>query len=117
MNFRFSGRMLTFTALSLLLIWLLLWFALLTNADARQRIVWLLLALSPLMVVGWFLWRGRISAFAWAGFAALGYFAQGVTVVLTSKSDAGYATVEIFLSMALFTSASTVLRAHRRHFR
>lgn len=96
------------------MIWLCVWLGLLTYADRQQRILWLALALLPLVIVGYHVWRYRKSGFAWCGFMSLGYFAQGVTVVLTSKSDAGYASVEIFLSLLLFTAASAALRANRQ---
>jgi len=115
MNFRFSGRMLALAAMGVLVIWLLVWLGLLTYADTQERVLWLVLALLPLAPVGYFLWRDRKGGYAWCGFLALGYFAQGITVVLTSKSDAGYAAVEVLLSMLLFIAASAALRARRRH--
>ncbi|HVC37031.1 MAG TPA: DUF2069 domain-containing protein [Gammaproteobacteria bacterium] len=115
MNFRFTGRTLVLTAMSLLMIWLLSWLGFLTHADRQQRSMWLVLALLPLVIVGYFLWRDRKGGYAWCGFIALGYFAQGVTVVLTSKSDAGYAAVEVFLSLLLFTAASAALRMLRKN--
>ncbi|HVA55324.1 MAG TPA: DUF2069 domain-containing protein [Gammaproteobacteria bacterium] len=115
MNFRLSGRALTLATTGLLVIWLFVWLGLLTYADAQQRILWLMLTLLPLAPVGYFLWRDRKGGYAWCGFLAIGYFAQGITVVLTSKSNAGYAAVEVLLSMLLFIAASAALRARWRH--
>lgn len=115
MNLRISGHMLTLAAMGALMIWLCVWLGLLTDADRQQRILWLALALLPLVIVGYHVWRDRKSGFAWCGFMALGYFAQGVTVVLTSKSDAGSAVVEVFLSLLMFMAASAALRIPRRH--
>ncbi|HVC27936.1 MAG TPA: DUF2069 domain-containing protein [Gammaproteobacteria bacterium] len=114
MNFRLSGRALTLAAMGLLVIWLLLWLGLLTYANRQQRILWLSLALLPIVIAGYHVWCNHKSGFAWCGFISLGYFAQGVTVVLTSKSDAGYAAVEMFLSLLCFIAASAALRVHRR---
>ncbi|MDE2090936.1 MAG: DUF2069 domain-containing protein [Gammaproteobacteria bacterium] len=97
------------------MIWLLVWLGLLTHADTHERVLWLVLALLPLSPVAYFLWRDRKGGYAWCGFLALGYFAQGLTVVLTSRSDAGYAAVELFLSILLFIAASAALRARRRY--
>jgi len=115
MNFRFSARALVLTAMILLMLWLLLWLGFLTHADRQQRILWLVLALLPLVIVGYFLWRDRKGGFAWCGFMALGYFAQGVTVAFISKSDAGSGAVEVFLSLLLFSAASAALRARRQN--
>lgn len=113
-NFRFSGRGLSLTALILLALWLLLWLGWLTHATIGERAVWLVLALVPLAVVSYFVSCNSKSGFAWCGFLSLAYFAQGITVVLTSKSDAGFATVEIFLSLLLFTATSAALRRRRQ---
>jgi len=115
MNFRFSARTLVLIAMILLMLWLLLWLGFLTHADRQQRILWLVLALLPLAIVGYFLWHDRKGGFVWCGFMALGYFAQGVTVTLTSKSDAGSGAVEVFLSLLLLTAASAALRARRQN--
>jgi uncharacterized membrane protein len=114
MNLRFTGRALTLATIFLLMLWLIFWFGFLTRADLQQRVTWLMLVLLPLMIVGYFLWRDREAAFVWSGFIALGYFAQGVTVVLTSKSDADYAAMEVFLSLLLFSAASATSRMRHR---
>ncbi len=114
MNFRFTGHSLTLAAIVLLLLWLSLWLGLLASAGIQQRIAWLLLALLPLLIVGYFVLRDMKGGFAWCGFISLGYFAQGVTVTLTSRENALAGTVEIFLSLLLFTSAGITLRAYRR---
>lgn len=114
MNVRLSGRALTLTALTLIGIWLLLWLGLLTQATPAERITWLVLALIPLVIVAAFVARNIKSGFVWCGFVSLGYFAQGVTVTLTSRSDSAYGAVEIFLSLLLFTAASVSLRARRQ---
>ncbi|MGH8282795.1 MAG: DUF2069 domain-containing protein [Gammaproteobacteria bacterium] len=114
MKLRFGGRSLALAALTLLGLWLLLWLGILTHTSMRERIVWLALALPPLVVVGYFVVRDLKSGFVWCGFISLGYFAQGITVSLTSKTDAGFGTVEVFLSLLLFTAASAALRARRQ---
>ncbi|MGB9429336.1 MAG: DUF2069 domain-containing protein [Gammaproteobacteria bacterium] len=114
MNLHFTGRTLSLTALMLLGLWLLLWLGFLTRAGMRERALWLVLALLPVIIVSYFVWHNLKSGFAWSGFISLGYFAQGLTVVLTSKSDAGFGSIEIFLSLLLFTAASAALRARRR---
>lgn len=114
MNLRFSGRGLTLGALVALGIWLVLWLGWWTRATASERVLWLILALAPLVIVSFFVVRNVKSGFVWCGFLSLGYFAQGITVTLTSRSDAIYGAVEIFLSLLLFTAASATLRARRR---
>ncbi|MGA9852643.1 MAG: DUF2069 domain-containing protein [Gammaproteobacteria bacterium] len=115
MNLRFTGNNLTLMALILLGLWLFVWLGFLTPASMQQRSAWLVLALLPLIIVGYFVWRDFKSGFVWCGFLSLGYFAQGITVALTSKSDSGFGAVEIFLSLLLFTAVSATLRAQRRH--
>ena len=114
MKLRYSGRVLVLAAGAVLAIWLCLWQGVLTQANLNARAAWLGLALLPLLLVAYPAWRGHKGGFAWCGFLALGYFAQGITVLLTSKSDAGYASVEIFLSLLLFLAASAALRSLRR---
>lgn len=114
MSLRFSGRGLTLIALAALGLWLLLWLGWLTQAVLSQRALWLVLALAPLIIVSVFVADDKKHGFAWCGFLSLGYFAQGVTVTLTSRSDAAYGAVEIFLSLLLFMAASVVLRARRQ---
>ena len=114
MRLRFSGRGLTLAAGAALGLWLLLWLGWWTPATGRQRAIWLVLALVPLAFVTSFVARNSKSGFVWGGFVSLGYFAQGITVALTSRSDAGYGAVEIFLSLLLFTAASAALRARRQ---
>src|SRR5574337_1083334 len=114
MSVRFSGRSLTLGALGALGVWLALWLGWWTHATASQHALWLVLALAPLVMVTLFVVRGAQGGFVWCGFVSLGYFAQGVTVTLTSRSDAAYGAVEIFLSLLLFTAASATLRARRQ---
>ncbi|MGH8280136.1 MAG: DUF2069 domain-containing protein [Gammaproteobacteria bacterium] len=114
MSIRLSGRALVLAALVLLVLWLFPWLGWLTEARPAQRITWLVLALAPLAVTGFFVSRDSVGGFAWSGFLSLAYFAQGVTVVLTSRSDAGFAAVEIFLSLLLFSAAGAALRLRRR---
>lgn len=114
MSLRFSGRGLTLIALAALGLWLLLWLGWLTQAAFSQRALWLVLALAPLIIVSVFVATDKKNGFAWCGFLSLGYFAQGVTVTLTSRSDAAYGAVEIFLSLLLFMAASVTLRARGR---
>ncbi|MGH8379232.1 MAG: DUF2069 domain-containing protein, partial [Gammaproteobacteria bacterium] len=115
MNLRFTGRTVTLAALALLGFWLLVWLAFLTQAGRQERIIWLVLALLPLVIVTCLVTLNFKSGFVWCGFISLGYFAQGITVTLTSKSDSVFGAVEIFLSLLLFTAVSAVLRAQRRH--
>lgn len=117
MSLRFSGRGLTLGALGALGVWLLLWLGWWTQATAGEHVLWLVLALAPLIIVTLFVLRDVQGGFAWCGFVSLGYFAQGITVTLTSRSDAAYGAVEIFLSLLLFTAASAALRARRRQVR
>ncbi|MGH8379026.1 MAG: DUF2069 domain-containing protein [Gammaproteobacteria bacterium] len=114
MKLRFSGHSLTLTTLVLLGLWLLMWLGYFTHTRMQERIVWLILALTPLMIVSYFVLRNLKSGFVWCGFISLGYFAQGITVTLTSKTDAGFGAVEVFLSLLLFTAASAALRARRQ---
>ena len=114
MSLRFSGRGLTLGALGALGLWLALWLGWWTHATAGERVLWLLLTLVPLVIVTLFVARNVKGGFAWCGFLSLGYFAQGITVTLTSRTDAGYGTVEIFLSLLLFTATSAALRARRQ---
>jgi uncharacterized membrane protein len=114
MNFRITGRRLTLSSLGLLALWMLLWLGLLISVNGRERISWLCLALLPIVIVSHYVYRNHKGGYAWSGFMALGYLAQGTTVVLTSKTDADYATVEVFLSLLLFTAASAGLRERRR---
>lgn len=113
MNLGVSGRGLTLAAGAMLGLWLLLWLGLWIHATGHERAIWLALALAPLVVVIFFVARNSKSGYAWSGFVSLGYFAQGVTVALASRSDAAYGAVEIFLSLLLFTAASATLRARR----
>lgn len=114
MSLRFSGRSLTLIALATLGLWLLLWLGWFTQSVPSQRATWLVLALVPLILVSVFVAGDKKNGFAWCGFLSLGYFAQGVTVTLTSRSDAVYGAVEIFLSLLLFMPASSTLRARGR---
>lgn len=114
MNIRFTGRGLTLIALGLLALWLILWLGWLTQATLAQRTAWLVLALAPLILMGYFVGRNSEGGFAWCGFLSLAYLAQGVTVVLTSASDTRFAAVEIFLSLLLFSAASAALRLRKR---
>ncbi|MGH8397704.1 MAG: DUF2069 domain-containing protein [Gammaproteobacteria bacterium] len=114
MNLRFNSRSLTLAALTVLGLWLLLWLGFLTHAGMQERIVWLILALVPLVIVSFFVLRNLKGGFVWCGFISLGYFAQGITVTLTSKTDTGFGTVEIFLSLLLFTATSAALRGRRQ---
>lgn len=114
MNIRLTGRTLALTALGLLGLWLLLWLGWLTQASAAQRATWLVLALAPLVLLGYFAACDSAGGLAWCGFLSLAYMAQGITVVLTSHSDANYAAVEIFLSLLLFSAASAALRLRKR---
>lgn len=114
MNIRFTGRGLALTTLCLLALWLILWLGWLTQATPAQRATWLVLALAPLILIGYFISRNSEGGFAWCGFLSLAYLAQGVTVVLTSASDAKFAAVEIFLSLLLFSAASAALRLRKR---
>ncbi|MDE2235077.1 MAG: DUF2069 domain-containing protein [Gammaproteobacteria bacterium] len=115
MKAHFSGRALALSAMVLLAAWLCLWLVALTQANIRERVVWMSLALLPLLLVAYPVWRGQKAGFAWCGFLALGYFAQGITVLLTSKSDGGYASMEVSLSLLLFIAASAALRGLRRN--
>ncbi|MGH8293392.1 MAG: DUF2069 domain-containing protein [Gammaproteobacteria bacterium] len=114
MNLRFSGRGLTLSALAALGVWLVLWLGWWTHTTASQHVLWTVLALAPLVIVTLFVVRDVQSGFVWCGFVSLGYFAQGITVTLTSRSDAAYGAVEIFLSLLLFTAASATLRARKK---
>lgn len=110
MSLRFTGQTLSLAALSLLGLWLLAWLGWLTQATLAERSLWLVLALAPLVILGYFVSRNSRGGYAWCGFLSLAYFAQGVTIVLTSKSDADFAAVEIFLSLLVFSAASAALR-------
>lgn len=114
MNLRFTGQALSLTALTLLGLWLFVWLGLLTQATPSEHSLWLVLALAPLVILGYFVSRNSQNGYAWCGFLSLAYFAQGITVVLTSHSDAGFAAVEIFLSLLVFSAASAALRLRQK---
>lgn len=114
MTVRLTGRALTLAALVLLFLWLILWLGFLSRTGAAERGAWLVLALLPLLIVGYGVARDFKGGYVWCGFLSLGYFAQGVTVALTSRENATAGGVEIFLSLLLFTATSAVLRTRRQ---
>jgi uncharacterized membrane protein len=108
---RISGRLMARSAFAALVAWLALWFGILANAPSGVRLVWAGASLLPLALLAPFLFRGTKAGYTWAGFLSLGYFAQGVTVTLGSRSI--YGAVEIFLAILLFFAASAALRESR----
>ena len=111
MSLRFTGRNLTLAALALLLLWLIFWLGWLVATSPAEHALWLALALPPIIIVAMAVRRDIKGGYVWCGFVSLGYFAQGMTVVLTSREYAMAGAVEIFLSLLLFTSTSAALRA------
>jgi uncharacterized membrane protein len=112
MNFRLNGRTLVRGAFLALALWIGFWLGVLAVAPPQIRLIWAGLSLLPLVILAPFLFRGGKTAYGWAGFLSLGYFAQGIAVTLGSRSLNG--AVEIFLSILLFFGAAAALRELRR---
>lgn len=108
MKFRFSGRSLVRGTFLALVLWLGFWLGVLGVAPPQIRLIWAGLSLLPLAILAPFLFRGSKTAYGWAGFLSLGYFAQGIAVTLGSRSLNG--AVEIFLSILLFFGSTAALR-------
>ena len=109
---RITGRLMARSAFAALTAWLALWLGVLANAPSGVRLVWTGVSLLPLALLAPFLFRGTKAGYTCAGFLSLGYFAQGITVTLGSRSI--YGAVEIFLSILLFFSATAALRELKR---
>ena len=109
---RISGRLMARSAFGALTAWLALWLGVLANAPSGVRLAWAGASLLPLAFLAPFLFRGTKAGYSWSGFLSLGYFAQGITVTLGSRSV--YGAVEIFLSILLFFSATAALRELKR---
>lgn len=109
-----AGRIPVLAVLGGLLLWLVIWLGMLTTATPAQRVLWLTLALMPLLIVVLGVWRDAKSGYAWCGFLSLGYLAQGITVAWTGAAQAYAGAIEIFLSILLFATASGALRMRRR---
>ena len=112
MSFRFSGRGLVRGAFLALVLWLGFWLGVLASAPPQVRLIWAGLSLFPLAILAPFLFRGSKTAYGWAGFLSLGYFAQGIAVTLGSRSING--AIEIFLSILLFFGAAAALKDLQR---
>ena len=112
MSFRFSGRGLMRGAFLALVLWLGFWLGVLASAPPQVRLIWAGLSLFPLAILAPFLFRGSKTAYGWAGFLSLGYFAQGIAVTLGSRSING--AIEIFLSILLFFGAAAALKDLQR---
>jgi uncharacterized membrane protein len=112
MRLQFTGRLLARAAFFALAGWLALWLGVLAVAPPQIRLIWAGVSLLPLALLAPFLFRGIKTAYGWAGFLSLGYFAQGIAVTLGSRSV--YGAVEIFLSILLFFGASAALRELQR---
>ena len=112
MNLRFTGRTLVRGAFLALVLWIGFWLGVLAVAPPQVRLIWAGLSLFPLAVLAPFLFRGGKTAYGWAGFLSLGYFAQGIAVTLGSRSLNG--AVEIFLSILLFFGATAALKDLQR---
>lgn len=108
------GRTPVIATVAALALWLLCWLGVLTTAAAPQRTFWLTLALAPLLIVAIAVWRDKKAGYAWCGFLSLGYLAQGITVAWTGAAQSYAGAIEIFLSVVLFATASSALRARRR---
>jgi uncharacterized membrane protein len=108
MNFRLRGSTLARGAFMALALWIGFWLGVLALAPPQIRLIWAGLSLFPLAILAPFLFRGLKSAYGWAGFLSLGYFAQGIAVTLGSRSLNG--AVEIFLSILLFFGATAAMR-------
>ena len=109
---RITGRLMARGSFAALTGWLALWLGVLANAPSGVRLAWAGASLLPLALLAPFLFRGTKAGYTWAGFLSLGYFAQGITVTLGSRSV--YGAVEIFLTILLFFAASTALRELRQ---
>ncbi|HEY3646026.1 MAG TPA: DUF2069 domain-containing protein [Gammaproteobacteria bacterium] len=112
MNFRFSGSTLVRGAFLALVLWIGFWLGVLAVAPPQIRLVWAGLCLFPLAILAPFLFRGSKSAYGWAGFLSLGYFALGIAVTLGSRNLNG--AVVIFLSILLFFGATAALKDLQR---
>lgn len=112
MKLRFTGRTLVRGAFLALVLWIGFWLGVLALAPPQVRLIWAGLSLFPLAILAPFLFRGGKSAYGWAGFLSLGYFAQGIAVTLGSRSLNG--AVEIFLSILLFFGATAALKDLQR---
>lgn len=111
-----AGRESTLALLIALMLWLAVWLGVLVKTTPAMRTLWLLLALLPLLIVAYYVWRNAKSGYAWGGFVSLAYLAQGIAVAWTGAAQAWAGTLEIFLSILLFAAASGALRARRRGF-
>ena len=109
-----AGRAPVLSVLGALSVWLVIWLGVLAVATPAQHILWLGLALLPILIVAWPVWRDRKGGYAWCGFLSLGYLAQGITVTWTGAAHTYAGAIEIFLRILLFATASSVLRARRR---
>lgn len=112
MSFRFSGQTLVRGAFLALVLWIGFWLGVLASAPPQIRLIWAGASLFPLAILAPFLFRGLKTAYGWAGFLSLGYFAQGIAVTLGSRSLNG--AVEIFLSILLFFGATAALKDLQR---
>ncbi|MGE5625901.1 MAG: DUF2069 domain-containing protein [Bacillota bacterium] len=111
MKLRLTGTLLARSAFMALAAWLALWLGVLASAPPMVRLAWAALSLFPLALLAPFLFRGSKAAYTWAGFLSLGYFAEGITVTLGSRSV--YGAVEIFLSILFFFAAAAALKEQR----
>ena len=112
MKFRLSGRQLVRGAFLALALWLGFWLGVLGVAPPQIRLIWAAMSLLPLAILAPFLFRGSKTAYGWAGFLSLGYFALGIAVTLGSRSLNG--AVVIFLSILLFFGATAALKDLQR---
>ncbi|HET7371483.1 MAG TPA: DUF2069 domain-containing protein [Gammaproteobacteria bacterium] len=107
-----APRKMTLAATGALAVWLLLWFGWLRPARAIPAVA-ALVAILPLLIVGWPLIRDRASAYAWCGFIALGYMAHALTEIFAGAADQWLAIVELALVAILYIASGAALRTRR----
>ncbi|HET6726033.1 MAG TPA: DUF2069 domain-containing protein [Gammaproteobacteria bacterium] len=108
-----TPRTLTIAAAGALAALLLAWFAWLSPPRTMSPVVAAVIAILPLLLVGWPLIRDRAAAYAWCGFIALGYMAHALTEIFAGATDQRLAIVELVLVAILFVASGAALRMRR----
>ncbi len=96
-----------------LLMWLMLWFSILSPpAHAPVAIALLFAGLLLLPLRG--LLHGRTYTHAWTSLLSLLYFTHGVVVAWSDSDERVWASIEVALSLALFTGTVLYVRCRAR---
>lgn len=108
-------RRLALFAYGALLVLVLGWEAWVAPATPVSRLFWLTIKLVPLLVPLPALWRGSARAYVLSALLVLLYFCDGVATAYSalksgSSASLGYATLEIFMSLAFVATASFYAR-------